>query len=102
MARISGINLDDNWKLDFALTKIKGIGWTRSTKVLEKLGMEKKMRVKALNTDDINKIANELGKYEIEGDLIRKTRENIQRLKVIGSYRGMSRTTQPIPSNRSI
>lgn len=97
MARIAGINLDDNWKLDYALTKIKGIGWSSSTKVLDKLGMEKKMRVKALNTDDINKIAGELSNYETEGDLVRKIRENIQRLKVIGSYRGM-RHTRGLPA----
>lgn len=89
MARISGIELQDNWAIDYALTKIKGIGWSRSSEVLESISMEPKTRVKDLSTEDLNKITSELEKFTTEGDLMREVRENIARLREIGSYRGM-------------
>ena len=89
MARISGIELNDNWTVDYALTRLKGIGWTASEKVLKAVGIAGKSRVKSLSVDDLNKINAELDSYMIEGDLIRKIRENVQRLKDIGSYRGI-------------
>jgi small subunit ribosomal protein S13 len=97
MARIAGVNIDDNLKLDYALTNIKGIGWSRSKEILSILKMDDALRVSDLSTDDINKIATELAKYEIEGDLIRKQRENVQRLRAIGSYRGI-RHARGLPS----
>ncbi len=89
MTRIAGIDLQDNWKVDYALTKIRGLGWTSSKKILKDSGIDTKKRVSELTSDEITKIGNELEKYKIEGDLIREVRENIQRLQVIGSYRGM-------------
>ena len=89
MARISGVELNDNWTVDFALTRLKGIGWTSAVKVLEAISMAPKTRVKELSVDDINKISAELDKYAVEGDLIRQIRENIQRLRETGTYRGM-------------
>jgi small subunit ribosomal protein S13 len=89
MARIAGIDLQDSWKVDYALTKIKGLGWTLSKKVMKDAGIDTKKRVSDLSTDEVSKIAAELEKYSIEGDLIRTVRSNIQRLQVIGSYRGM-------------
>lgn len=89
MARISGVELNDNWTVDFALTRLKGIGWTSAVKVLEAVKMAPKTRVKDLSVEDINKITAELDKYAVEGDLIRKIRENIQRLRETGTYRGM-------------
>lgn len=92
MTRIAGIDLQENWKVDFALTKIKGLGWTLSKKVLKDAKIDTKKRVSELNSDDISKITAELEKYQIEGDLIRSIRENIQRLQIIGSYRGLRHT----------
>lgn len=92
MTRIAGIDLQDNWKVDYALTNIKGLGWTLSTKVLKDAKIDATKRVSELTGDEISKIGSELEKYKIEGDLIREVRENIQRLKVIGSYRGMRHT----------
>jgi small subunit ribosomal protein S13 len=89
MARIAGVDLQDNWKVDFALTKIRGIGWPLSKKVMTDAGVDFKKRVSELTNDEVTKITNELEKYEIEGDLVRSVRGNIQRLQVIGSYRGM-------------
>ena len=89
MARIAGVDLQDNWKVDFALTKIRGIGWTLSKKIMKDAGIETKKRVLDLDAGEITKISTELEKYPIEGDLVRTVRGNIQRLQVIGSYRGL-------------
>ena len=96
MTRIAGIDLQDNWKVDYALTKLRGLGWTLSNKVLKDAGVDTKKRVSELTGDDISKIGTELEKYKIEGDLVREVRENIQRLQVIGSYRGI-RHTRSLP-----
>jgi small subunit ribosomal protein S13 len=97
MARIAGIDLQDNWKADYALTKIKGLGWTLSKKIMEAAKVDSKKRVSDLTTDEVSKIGLELEKYTIEGDLVREVRGNIQRLQVIGSYRG-SRHSKNLPS----
>lgn len=88
MARLVGIELQDNWKVDYALTRIKGIGWTTSKKILSdtKLGSDK--RVSDLSADDIAKITTALEAFPTEGDLLRVVRNNVQRLKVTGTYRG--------------
>ena len=97
MARIAGIDLQDNWKVDYALTKIKGLGWSLSTKIMANAKVDHKKRVSELTADEISKIGTELEKYSIEGDLVRNVRGNIQRLQVIGSYRG-TRHTRGLPA----
>ena len=92
MARIAGIDLQDNWKVDFALTKIRGLGWSLSRRVMKDVGVDTKKRVSDLTNDEVAKITTELEKFQIEGDLVRAVRGNIQRLQVIGSYRGMRHT----------
>lgn len=92
MARIAGVDLQDNWKVDYALTKIRGLGWTLSKKVMKDVGIDPKKRVSELTADEVAKITTELEKYSIEGDLVRTVRANIQRLTVIGSYRGVRHT----------
>jgi small subunit ribosomal protein S13 len=87
--RISGVDLQDNWKVDYALTKIRGIGWTLSKRVMKDAGIDQKKRISDLTAEEISKISNELEKFPVEGDLVRTIRANIQRLQVIGSYRGM-------------
>jgi small subunit ribosomal protein S13 len=96
MARIAGIDLQDSWKVDFALTKIKGLGWPLSKKIMKDAGIDTKKRISDLTSDEVSKISAELEKYQIEGDLMRDVRANIQRLVVIGSYRG-SRHTKGLP-----
>lgn len=88
MARIAGVDLQDNWKVDYALTKIRGLGWSLSGKIMKDAGVDHKKRIKDLDAGEIAKIGTELEKYEIEGDLQRAVRANVQRLQVIGSYRG--------------
>jgi small subunit ribosomal protein S13 len=97
MARIAGIELQDSWKVDYALTKIKGLGWTLSGKIMADAKVDHKKRVSDLTTDELSKIGAEVEKYSIEGDLVRVVKGNIQRLQVIGSYRG-SRHSKNLPS----
>jgi small subunit ribosomal protein S13 len=89
MARIAGVELQDSWKVDYALTHIDGIGWSRSRHILNDLKLDRKARVSDLSTEEISKIAARLEDFVIEGELARRVKENIQRLRVIGSYRGM-------------
>jgi len=97
MARISGIELQDKLRIDFALTKLKGIGWSLSKKVLENVGIPAEKRVNELSNDEVAKITSDLEKRSIEGDLARDVRGNIRRLQQIGSYRGI-RHQKGLPS----
>ena len=96
MARISGIELNDKWRIDYALTRIKGIGWAMSTKILDLLKFDTSTRVKDISAEDINKITGKIEEYPTEGDLVRRVKANINRLQAIGSYRGI-RYTRGLP-----
>jgi len=97
MARIAGIELQDNSKVVYALTKIKGIGWSLSEKILKTIKIDSSKRVSDLSSEEIAAIASMLEKYPTEGDLIRGVRGNITRLQNIGSYRGI-RHSRGLPS----
>ena len=90
MARISGIDLPREKRIEVALTYIYGIGPARAAKVLEKTGINPDTRVKDLTEDQeaLLREAIEQG-YTIEGDLRRETAMNIKRLSEIGCYRGL-------------
>jgi len=92
MARIAGLELNDNWKVDYALTRIKGIGWPRSKKMLETTGIDNTRRVASLTAEDVTKITTALDAYTTEGDLVREIRSNIQRIRDISAYRGVRHT----------
>jgi len=89
MARIAGIDLKDSWRIDYALTHVKGIGWSRSEKILKDAGVKPATHVADLSAEDLSQINVQLDDYMVEGDLIRKVRENVQRLKAIHAYRGI-------------
>lgn len=89
MARIAGVNIEDKWKVDYGLTRIKGIGWTTSSKILSTLSIDKAKRVGDLSSDEVSKIAQEVEKYPTEGELARRVRTNVTRLKTINSYVGI-------------
>ena len=89
MARISGIELNDKWRIDYALTKVKGIGWSLSKKVLTTLKFDESKRVKDLTAEELNKISGKIEEFPTEGDLVRRVKANINRLQAIGSYRGI-------------
>lgn len=86
--RIAGVEIPDNKRVAVALTYIYGVGRGRAREVLEKAQIDNKRRVKDLGEKEIVKIHRTLDSYKIEGDLRREISDNIQRLKVMGTYRG--------------
>lgn len=90
MARISGINLPPNKRIETALMYLYGIGLTLSKKILAELKIDPNIRTKDLKEEDANRIREIVEKrYRTEGDLRREVLSNIKRLREIGSYRGM-------------
>ena len=90
MARISGIDLPREKRIEVALTYIYGIGPARAAKVLEKTGIDADTRVKDLSEDQEAQLREVIeGDYVIEGDLRREVGLNIKRLNEIGCYRGL-------------
>lgn len=89
MARISGIELQDNWKVDFALTRISGIGWPLAKTICRDVKIEITKRLADLTGEDLAKLAAKVEDYPIEGELLRMVKNNITRLKQIGTYRGL-------------
>ena len=90
MARISGIDLPREKRIEVALTYIYGIGPARAAKVLEITEIDPDTRVKDLTEDQEAKLRETIeGNYTIEGDLRRETAMNIKRLSEIGCYRGL-------------
>jgi small subunit ribosomal protein S13 len=88
MARISGVELNDSWKLNYALTKIRGIGWALGKKVLSEASVSGTKRVSELTPEEVAKITAKLDTIPTEGELARRVRSDISRLIAIGSYRG--------------
>ncbi len=91
MARIAGVNIPDDKRIEIALTYIYGIGHSLSNEILKLAKINPDQRTKQLSDKELNslrKIIDEQ-KYRIEGDLRRETMMNIKRLKEIGSYRGL-------------
>ena len=90
MARISGIDLPREKRIEVALTYIYGIGPARAAKVLEKTGIDPDTRVKDLTEDQEAALRETIEhNYTIEGDLRREVAMNIKRLNEIGCYRGL-------------
>lgn len=89
MARIAGVDLPRNKRMEIALTYIYGIGVTTSRKILTNCGISVDKRTDDLTEDEINRLRNEIEQHEVEGDLRRKVALNIKRLSEINSYRGM-------------
>ncbi len=88
MARISGIDLPRDKRVEIGLTYLYGIGLRTSQKILETTGVNPDTRVRDLNDEDVAKLRNEIENYQIEGDLRRLEAMNIKRLGDIGTYRG--------------
>ena len=90
MARISGIDLPQNKRIDIALTYLYGIGRSNVRILLEKANVSAEKRVSALTEEEVNKIQKAIDKgFKVEGDLRVEVTGNIKRLKEIGSYRGL-------------
>ena len=90
MARIVGIDLPRNKKIEYALPYIYGIGKTLSNKILEKSGVNPDIRVHELSEEQLLAIRNEIGEtISVEGELRGQNSRNVKRLLDIGSYRGL-------------
>ncbi|MBI9110994.1 30S ribosomal protein S13 [Maridesulfovibrio ferrireducens] len=90
MARIAGVDLPKNKRLDIALTYIFGVGRTTALKVLDTAGIDWMLKTDDLSGDQVNTIRKELeDNYKVEGDLRRNQVADIKRLMDIGSYRGL-------------
>lgn len=90
MARISGVDLPREKRIEIGLTYIFGIGLTTSKEILASTGVNPDTRVKDLTEDDISKIRDYIEKnLQVEGDLRRETSLNIKRQIEIGSYKGI-------------
>ena len=90
MARIVGIDLPRNKKIEYALPYIYGIGKILSSKILEKSGVNPDTRVNELSEEQLLAIRNEIGEtISVEGELRGQTSRNVKRLMDIGSYRGL-------------
>ena len=90
MARIAGIDLPRNKKIEYALPYIYGIGKTLSNKILEKSGVNPDIRVHELSEEQLLAIRNEIGEtISVEGELRGQNSRNVKRLMDIGSYRGL-------------
>ncbi|MBR3042178.1 MAG: 30S ribosomal protein S13 [Eubacterium sp.] len=90
MARISGVDLPRDKRVEVGLTYIYGIGLPTSQKILTETGVNFDTRVKDLTDDEVRKISDYINEQlEVEGDLRRDTALNIKRLQEIGCYRGI-------------
>lgn len=90
MARIAGVDIPREKRVEIALTYIFGIGLSTSQKILKETGVDADIRVKDLSEDDVNKIRDYIDKnIKVEGDLRREVSLNIKRLMEIGCYRGI-------------
>ena len=98
MARISGIEIPNNKRVEVALIYIFGVGPTRSKKILEAINVDLNKRVRDLTEEEVSKIQKYIDKnYKTEGDLRRDTRDNIRRLVDIKTYKG-SRHEKKLPA----
>jgi small subunit ribosomal protein S13 len=88
MARIAGVNLPNNKRIEVALTYIYGIGQKRALEIIEKTGISPDVRAKDLTENEVASLRREVEQYMVEGDLRRRIYSSIQRLKDINSYRG--------------
>jgi len=90
MARIAGVDLPREKRVEIALTYIFGIGKTTSQRIISSTGLNKDTRVRDLTEEEVNKIRDAIDKtVKVEGDLRRDISMNIKRLIDIGSYRGL-------------
>ena len=90
MARLVGVDLPRDKRIEVGLTYIYGIGLTTSKKILAETGVDGSVRVKDLTEDDLTKLRDYIqANIKVEGDLHREVSQNVKRLMEIGCYRGL-------------
>jgi len=89
VARIAGVNLPNQKRLEIGLTYIYGIGQPTARKVCAELGLSPDEKVKDLTDDEVTKLREYIDSLQVEGDLRRERQQAIKRLQEIGAYRGL-------------
>ena len=103
MARVVGVDIPNNKRLEIALTYIFGVGRTTALKVCKELGLDPAMKARDLTEEQVTNLANHLNKnYDVEGQLRRKLAAAISRLRDINCYRGLRhRRSLPVRGQRT-
>ena len=102
MARIEGVDLPRDKRVEVALTYIYGIGRPTSRQILAASGVNPDARVRNLTEEEVQRLREEVGKLTVEGDLRREVQLNIKRLSEIGCYRGIRhRRSLPVNGQRT-
>ena len=102
MARIAGVNSPDNKHTVISLQYVFGIGQTRAKAICKATGIEEFAKVSSLSEDQLEKLRNEVGKFDVEGDLRREVSMNIKRLMDLGCFRGIRhRRSLPVRGQRT-
>jgi small subunit ribosomal protein S13 len=89
VARIAGVNLPLNKRIEIGLTYVHGVGRSTANQVLDKVGVDPDTYVKDLTEEETVKLRDAVEDLEVEGDLRRERSQNVKRLSEIGSYRGV-------------
>jgi small subunit ribosomal protein S13 len=103
LARIAGINIPLNKRIEVGLTYIYGVGPSQSRKMLETAGVERDRKVRDLTEDEVRKLRDAIDQsLTVEGDLRRERSQNVKRLMEIGAYRGLRhRRGLPVDGQRT-
>ena len=103
MARIAGIDIPKNKRVEIALAYVYGVGRPLALKILQEVGVELGLRVRDLTDVDVNKINNYISQnFKVEGDLRREIQQNIRRFIEISSYKGLRhRRNLPVRGQRT-
>jgi small subunit ribosomal protein S13 len=103
MARISGINIPLNKRVEVGLTYIYGVGTSQARKILAETGVEPDRKVRDLTEDEVRKLRDAIDQnLTVEGDLRRERSQNVKRLMEIGAYRGLRhRRGLPVDGQRT-
>ncbi len=102
MARIEGVDLPRDKRVEIALTYLYGIGLTRSHDILDATGVSPDIRVRDLTDAEVNLLRDAVSNYKVEGELRRQVQLNIKRLIEIGCYRGLRhRRNLPVRGQRT-
>lgn len=102
MPRLIGVDIPDDKRMEVALTYIFGVGAHKASIILKQAKISPDMRAKDLTTNDLATLQKILDSMKVEGDLRKEVRENVQRLKRIGSYRGLRHTMNlPVRGQRT-
>src|SRR5438093_12971865 len=95
MARIAGVNLPNQKRLEIGLTYIYGIGQPTARKVCAELGLSPDEKIKDLTDDEVTQLREHIDTLQVEGDLRRERQQAIKRLQESGAYRGLRHRSGP-------